>query len=168
MKSQPCNTFIKRWASTHCVGGECSEHDGGEAFIQRGHALLPDQLTQDVPEAVGILSFRSCGGRSIINIEQRCDLTDKPTRKETPPLTGWCYFTDLDYCDGGQFTKTNKRVGQNKLVSENKPVWKRDLSTSGGIATAQLQTPAIPPANRMLGTLSSLWLPGGGGGTKHQ
>lgn len=40
----------------------------------------------------------------------------------------------------------------------NKPVWKRDLRTSGGIATAQLQIPAIPPANRTLGMLSSLWL----------
>lgn len=38
------------------------------------------------------------------------------------------------------------------------PVWKRDFSTSGGIATAQLKIPAIPPANRMLGTLSSVGL----------
>lgn len=34
------------------------------------------------------------------------------------------------------------------------------MSTSGGMATAQLKIPAIPPANRMLGTLSSLWLRG--------
>lgn len=43
---------------------------------------------------------------------------------------------------------------------KHKPVWKRDLSTSGGIATAQLKIPAIPPANNMLGMLSSLWLHG--------
>ena len=41
---------------------------------------------------------------------------------------------------------------------QHKPVWKRDLSTSGGMATAQLKIPAIPPANSMLGMLSSLWL----------
>lgn len=40
------------------------------------------------------------------------------------------------------------------------PVWKRDLSTSAGIATAQLNIPAIPPANSTLGILSSPWLDG--------
>lgn len=38
------------------------------------------------------------------------------------------------------------------------PVWKRDFSTSGGIATTQLKIPATPPAARIRGTLSSLTL----------
>lgn len=45
------------------------------------------------------------------------------------------------------------------LVLEcNSPVWKRDFSTSGGMATAQLKIPARPPAKRILGTLRSLTL----------
>lgn len=44
---------------THCVCRESSEHDGVETLIQRGHALLPDQLPQNVTKTVGILSFRS-------------------------------------------------------------------------------------------------------------
>lgn len=40
----------------------------------------------------------------------------------------------------------------------NSPVWKRDFSTSGGMATAQLKIPARPPAKRILGTLRSLTL----------
>lgn len=38
------------------------------------------------------------------------------------------------------------------------PVWKRDFSTSGGIATTQLKIPATPPATRIRGTLRSLTL----------
>lgn len=45
---------------THSVSGECSKHDGGEALVEGAHALLPDQLPQDVAEAVGILSFGGC------------------------------------------------------------------------------------------------------------
>lgn len=45
---------------THSVSGERSQHDGREALVEGGHALLPDQLPQDVPEAVGILSFWGC------------------------------------------------------------------------------------------------------------
>lgn len=40
----------------------------------------------------------------------------------------------------------------------NSPVWKRDFSTSGGMATTQLKIPARPPAKRILGTLRSLTL----------
>ena len=40
----------------------------------------------------------------------------------------------------------------------NPPVCNLDLSTSGAIATPQLNTPAIPPANKVLVTLSSLRL----------
>lgn len=48
----------------------------------------------------------------------------------------------------------------------NSPVWKRDFSTSGGMATAQLKIPAKPPAKRILGTLRSLTLCQGWGGWK--
>lgn len=51
-----------------------------------------------------------------------------------------------------------KKKHSNGYFSITRPVWKRDLSTSGGMATAQLNIPAIPPANNTLGTLSSLWL----------
>lgn len=54
-------------------------------------------------------------------------------------------------------------INEQIVESKNKPVWKRDLSTSAGIATAQLKIPAIPPANSTLGMLSSLWLRGRGG-----
>ena len=58
--------------------------------------------------------------------------------------------------------------GRDKLVC-NSPVWKRDFSTSGGMATAQLKIPARPPAKRIRGTLRSLtlWQDWGGvGGTR--
>lgn len=48
--------------------------------------------------------------------------------------------------------------GCDKLAC-NSPVWKRDFSTSGGMATTQLKIPARPPAKRIRGTLRSrtLW-----------
>lgn len=52
---------------THGVSGECSQHDGGEALVEGGHALLPDQLPQDVTEAVGILSFWGCRAKRMRN-----------------------------------------------------------------------------------------------------
>lgn len=39
-----------------------------------------------------------------------------------------------------------------------RPVWSRDFSTSGGIATSQLKTPAIPPANSVRRALKSFRL----------
>ena len=40
------------------------------------------------------------------------------------------------------------------------PICSRDLSTSGGMATSQLNTPAMPPANIVLRGLSSVRLSG--------
>lgn len=53
---------------THRVSGESSEHDRGEALVQRGHALLPDQLPQNVTETVGVFPFRSWRRRSPADI----------------------------------------------------------------------------------------------------
>lgn len=50
---------------THSVSGECSKHDGTEALVEGTHALLPDQLPQDVTEAVGVLSFRGCRAKQV-------------------------------------------------------------------------------------------------------
>lgn len=55
---------------------------------------------------------------------------------------------------------------ETELVCYYSPVWKRDLSTSGGMATAQLKIPAKPPAKRILGALRSLTLWQGWGGRK--
>lgn len=41
------------------------------------------------------------------------------------------------------------------LECGHSPVCRRDFSTSGGIATNQLKTPAIPPANRVRPMLRS-------------
>lgn len=40
-------------------------------------------------------------------------------------------------------------------IKRTSPVCKRDFKTSAGIATIQLQIPAVPPAKRVLPTLKS-------------
>lgn len=49
----------KREKFTHCICRESSKHDGSETLVEGGHALLSDQLSQDVTETVGILPFGS-------------------------------------------------------------------------------------------------------------
>lgn len=46
------------------VSRKRSEHHSIKAFVERADALLPNQLSQDVPETVGIFALRSCGSNT--------------------------------------------------------------------------------------------------------
>lgn len=56
------------WSLSYRVSRKRSEHHSIKAFVERANALLPNQLSQDVPEAVGIFALRSC--RSNTNTRQ--------------------------------------------------------------------------------------------------
>lgn len=118
-----CHSGVVYWS--YRIGRKRSEHHGIKAFIERANPLLPNQLSQDVPETVGIFALRSC---------QTNTKNNKGSAVARPPAHS--------------LTRS----------IAHPPVWKRDFSTSGGIATAQLKMPAIPPANRILGTLNSVGL----------
>lgn len=52
------------WSLSYRVSRKRSEHHSSEAFVERADALLTNQLSQDVPEAVGIFALRSCGSNT--------------------------------------------------------------------------------------------------------
>lgn len=61
-----CVCVRGRLMGTHGIGGESPQHDGREALVQGAHAFFSEQLAEDVPKTVRVLSFRSWGGRSAL------------------------------------------------------------------------------------------------------
>ena len=79
------------------------------------------------------------------------------------------YFRDLQYtlchCRLQNSFLLNKKMLSTAIyyrgngVLGNQPDWYRDLSVSGTMATTQLATPPIPPANRIFSGLNCSRLP---------
>lgn len=90
------------WSLSYRVSRKRSEHHSSKAFVERADALLPNQLPQDVPEAVGIFALRSCGtntnthqtfcGRSRWRTWQRLTHrsgNETSARREESPRPSW-------------------------------------------------------------------------------